>query len=140
MGWAGGRGRAVLGRFQGVGGMAEPLNPPHRSRCPGVLNQYAVTTGTKSLHLLPKGRAPHATDPPPPKDVGLKKDHVGTIFRSWARFGCCLGYPPLKQGRVVQRVCPKLVLAIVRVCFFAFLFVSIHFYTFFHGFVCFCRL
>ena len=29
-----------------------------------------------------------------------------------------LDIPPLKEGRVVQRVCPKLVLAIVRMFFF----------------------
>ena len=27
---------------KGVGGMAEPLNPPHRCRCPGVSDQYAL--------------------------------------------------------------------------------------------------
>ena len=26
----------------GVGGMAEPLNPPHRCRCPGVSDQFAL--------------------------------------------------------------------------------------------------
>ena len=33
----------------GVGGMAEPLNPPHRSRCPGVSDQYVLSTALNAV-------------------------------------------------------------------------------------------
>ena len=32
-------------RRRGVGGMAEPLNPPHCWQCPGVLDQSVEYTG-----------------------------------------------------------------------------------------------
>ena len=60
----------------------------------------------------------------------------------WGRLGQLLGAtwpaalenPPIEQGRMVQRVCPKLVLAMLRVWYCMFLCVLL---CFCEGFVCF---
>ena len=55
-------------------------NPPHRCRCPGLLDQYAENTSRKYLHLLPRGGP---LIPPTPNFVG----HVGPMLAHFSVLG-----------------------------------------------------
>ena len=66
--------------------MAEPLNPPHRCRCPGVLDQYALITALNTCFNYLRGGP--AISPTLSSLVlwGL----IWLVFRSWALLGCIL--------------------------------------------------
>ena len=98
-------------RRRRVGGMAEPLNPPHRFRCPGVSNQYALSTALNTCFNNLRGGPP---GPPTPRGLNLVRPcwlHFSLLGASWAhslslaalvvalrRFLCVLGRSGLDFG------------------------------------------
>ena len=59
---------------------AERRNPPHRSRCPGVSDQYVLSTAVNAvLTCFRGGQLSHRH-----RDLELCWRYVDAIFRSWA--------------------------------------------------------